>query len=104
MQKPVNYSKNSMTDNPLKLYPVTLSMTVMVAADSEENARQVASGQVREIIDNELWDCWTLTSDEEIQTLDELKGLGYSDWEHSLPYGDNPNEKMCWQILDREFG
>jgi len=88
----------------MKLYPVTLSMTVLVAADNESDAREAASEQIRLIVDNEAIDQWSVTSDPEIQTLQEWKALGYSVWLDSLPYGCDTGGESCWSILAPNLG
>ena len=84
----------------LKLYPVTLHLTIMVAADSEDGAETAARGQLREILETELTENWELLSGPEIQTMNELNGSGYGGWEYALPWGRNNEELTCRQILE----
>lgn len=88
-----------MTEKP-KLYPVTLQLTVMVAADSEDGAETAARGQLREILETELTENWELLSGPEIQTMSELKGSGYGEWQYALPWGRNNEDLDCRQILE----
>ena len=84
----------------LKLYPVTLHLTVMVAADSEDGAETAARGQLRDIFETELTENWEFLSGPEIQTISELNGAGYGEWQYALPWGRNNEELNCWQILE----
>ena len=76
----------------LKLYKVQITYEAMVIAEDEDDAYFVARDNVRSIIEEE----YSIEVLEHIDSEDKL----HSDWIGALPYGDNPDELTCNQILE----
>ncbi len=89
------------SENP-KLFPVTLSLTVMVAADDADGAEAAAREQMREICETEFSSSWSFLSGDRVESVGELTSLGFREWRDALPWGRNNEELSCWQILERQ--
>lgn len=78
------------------LYKVKIIYEVMVAAEDYDDAYFVASENVKSITNNEV--CHDIEVVETIESIGELS----EDWIGVIPYGDNPDELNCYQILELE--
>ena len=78
----------------MKLFRVDLALTVYVAAESETDVERKIKYDQDVIVDNEL-DHLEVGAVVEILDLKHLP----KEWQTSIPYGDNPKELTCQQIV-----
>ena len=76
----------------VKLYLAEISLTVVVAAEDEKAAYDLTSAELYDIVRNERTDTYDI----------EISGITWvpQDWQDALPYGENPDELTCGQILN----
>jgi hypothetical protein len=76
----------------MKLYLAEISLTVVVAAENEKEAYRKTYDDLYEIVRNESPDTYEI----DVYEVDAVP----PDWVDALPYGENPDELTCDQILE----
>jgi hypothetical protein len=76
----------------MKLYLAEISLTVVVAAENEKAAYDLTSAELYDIVRNERTDTYDIEVGE-VTTVPP-------GWADALPYGENPDELTCDQILE----
>lgn len=79
----------------MKLFLAELTLTVVVAAEDENEAYWKTREDIYDIVENELTDTYDILI-REATTVPR-------DWEDALPYGENPDELTCNQILNGDI-